>query len=295
MSRRRTDELGAHVSAAGGVEHAPGRARQIGAAVLQLFTKTPGQWRERELCDDAVAAHRRERAQRAITFAASHDSYLINLASPDRALRRQSLQSFTAELARAQALGLDAVVTHPGNATDGDRASGISRNAEAIGRALHRTAYGGRVLIELTAGSGHALGCSFEELNQLIERVDSPFRDRVGVCIDTCHVWACGLDLVRDYDGVMARLGDVVGLQRVGMFHLNDSQRGLGSRIDRHAGIGEGELGLEPFRRLLNDPRFAHVPKVIETPKGKDTVRSDRRNLRRLRALRERSVASVSS
>ncbi|MGH7552145.1 MAG: deoxyribonuclease IV, partial [Longimicrobiales bacterium] len=218
----------------------------------------------------------------------------INLASPDRTLRARSEVSFTAELERCRAFGLEAVVTHPGNATDGDRRGGLARNADAIGAAIERTGYEGRVLLELTAGSGMALGSSFEELAELIDAVPSNLRPRIGVCIDTCHLWASAYDVRDDYDGVMAQLCDTIGLDRVGMFHLNDSGKGFGSRVDRHAPIGDGALGLEPFRRLLNDDRFLRVPKVIETPKGEDVVRSDRRNLRRLRALRQMPHSAAS-
>ncbi len=144
------------------------------------------------------------------------------------------------------------------------------------------------------AGSGMALGSSFEELAELIDAVPSNLRPRIGVCIDTCHLWASAYDVRDDYDGVMAQLCDTIGLDRVGMFHLNDSGKGFGSRVDRHAPIGDGALGLEPFRRLLNDDRFLRVPKVIETPKGEDVVRSDRRNLRRLRALRQMPHSAAS-
>lgn len=283
---RITDELGAHVSTAGGASLAPARARTIGGVVLQMFTKTPSQWREPVLQAESADVFRRERERHGIVFAASHDSYLINLASPDGVLHARSMASFAAELRRCRALGLDALVTHPGNATNGDRPSGVARNGEAVGMLLEESGYAGRVLLEATAGSGHALGCTFEELAALIERVPRRVRSRVGVCIDTCHLFASGYDLRDDYAGVTARLCDTIPIERIGLFHLNDSVRGLGTRVDRHAHIGAGALGIEPFRRLLEDERFRGVPKLLETPKGADATTADRRNLRRLRSLR---------
>jgi deoxyribonuclease-4 len=281
----RTDELGAHVSTAGGLELAPARAALLRASVLQLFTKQPNRWAERaidDVCRTAFVAARREHG---IRTAASHDSYLINLATSDIVLFARSYASFVAELERCAALGIELLVTHPGHATDGQPRSALARNAEAVERALEHVA-DARVLFETTAGSGRALGARFEELAELIGRIRRPLQDRVGICMDTCHVWAAGYDLRRDYDGVMHACADIVGLERLRLFHLNDSANPLGSRRDRHAEIGRGALGDEPFRRLLQDPRFEQVPKVLETPKGKDVVASDRRNLRRLRGYR---------
>lgn len=282
---RAVDELGAHVSSAGGVRHAPARAAALGSRVLQLFTKQPSRWAEPVIAADERAAYRDGTATHGIVAASAHDSYLINLASPDRTLRARSLACFTGELERAAALGIRWVVTHPGNATDDDMASGLVRNAEAVQQALEETA-GVTVLFETTAGSGRVLGASFEGLAALIERIPASLQDRVGVCFDTCHVWAAGYDLRSDYDGVMRHLDDVVGVGRIQLFHLNDSVGALGSRRDRHAHIGEGALGDEPFRRLLLDDRFRHVPKLLETPKDDDALAADQRNLARLRAYR---------
>jgi deoxyribonuclease-4 len=283
------DELGAHVSAAGGVENAPMRARQIGTHCLQLFTKQPGRWAEPridEVSRDAFLASRREHA---ITAAASHDAYLINLASPDPVLRERSYHSFRNELQRCVALGLDFLVSHPGHATDGDFASGVDRNAEGLGRALEEAPGVTRVLLELTAGGGRSLGGSFEELAAIIERVPADLRARVGVCVDTCHAWATGYDLAADYEGVWREFDDVLGLARLQLFHLNDSKTPFASHVDRHEHIGKGSLGPEPFRSLMLDDRFRSIPKLLETPKGKNAIAADRRNLRVLRALRSGS------
>jgi deoxyribonuclease-4 len=185
-------------------------------------------------------------------------------------------------------------VSHPGNATDGDVQRGIRSNAAAVQRALDAVPGETMVLLETTAGSGNALGASFEQLAELIHLVDGSYRERVGVCVDTCHVWAAGYDLRHNYDDVIRSLEQTVGLQRVRLFHLNDSVGGLASRRDRHAHIGQGMLGREPFASLLNDKRFATIPKVIETPKDDDVVAADRKNLGFLRSLRRKTGAKKS-
>jgi deoxyribonuclease-4 len=275
--------LGAHVSTAGGLELAPARGAAIGAAVIQIFTKQVNRWAERRVDEETAAAFRASMSANDIVCAGSHDSYLINLASPDRSLREKSFLSFCNELERCQALGLDFLVTHPGNATDGDREAGLLRNASAVRRALRRSGGGTVILFESTAGQGTSLGASFEELAGLLEGVGHEHQDSLGICLDTAHLLAAGYDFVGDYGGVMAELDRRVGLERVRLFHLNDSRTPLGSRVDRHAEIGAGHLGLEPFRRIMRDARFLDVPKVIETPKGDDPVVSDRKNLQRLR------------
>lgn len=289
MPRRRDDELGAHVSAAGGVHHAPGRARAIGSAVLQLFTKQPSRWAEPTCGAEDVRAFAGERAAHGIGATASHDSYLINLASPDVALRQRSIASFRAELQRCAALGIDYVVSHPGNHMGSETAGAIARNAEAVQACLEEVA-GVDVLFETTAGTGTALGASFDELGALIAHVSPGVRSRVGVCMDTCHVWAAGYDIAGAWDEVIERFDEAVGIDRLRLFHLNDSLMPFGSRRDRHAHIGRGTIGDNGFRNLLSDPRFGSVPKVLETPKDDDAVRADRRNLRRLRRLRREAL-----
>jgi deoxyribonuclease-4 len=284
--RRMPDELGAHVSTAGGVCRAPARAAALRSNVLQLFTKAPARWADPDIDDEVAAAFRVERDRYGITAAATHDSYLINLATSDGVLHARSMRAFMTELHRSGRLGIDWVVTHPGHATDGDRASAIDRNADSVTEALDGVPGGIGVLFETTAGTGNALGARFEELARLIVAIPEPHRTRVGVCMDTCHVWAAGYDLRERYDEVFLRFADAIGLDRLRLFHLNDSLGALGSRRDRHADIGRGLLGREPFERLLNDPRFARIPKVIETPKGTNALRADRANLRRLRSWR---------
>lgn len=274
--------LGAHVSAAGGTPNAPPRATEIGASAMQLFTKPANRWAERECATDETTAFLAARAATNVQFSNSHDSYLINLASPDPALRRKSLDSFMAELRRSEALGLDAVVSHPGNFMD-DRASGLARNADAITEALSAVPGRVRLLMETTAGSGTSIGATFEELAALLAAVAPAVRDRVGICADSCHLYAAGYDLVAAYDDVWQRFDDVLGLDRLGLLHLNDSKTPLGSHRDRHELIAEGTLGERPFRRIMTDDRLANIPKVIETPVLDDPTATNSRMLARLR------------
>lgn len=282
------DELGAHVSTEGGVDRAPEHAAAIDATVLQLFTKQPSRWAEPKLDERTIRAFREHRGVHGITAAASHDSYLINLSSPDRRLWRMSQRCFAGELARSAALGLDFVVTHPGNATDGDIPAGIQRNAEGIAESLEALGDAHTmVLLELTAGSGTSVGGSFENLRAILDSIPAQQRGRVGVCFDTCHGYSAGYDLVSDYGGVWTAFDEVLGLERLRLIHMNDSKHPLGSRKDRHEMIGAGTLGPEPFRRIMRDERLRRVPKVLETPKGDDEVSADRANLALLRSFRD--------
>jgi deoxyribonuclease-4 len=216
----------------------------------------------------------------------AHASYLINLASPDPALRRKSLDAFVQEMERARFLGIPHVVLHPGCHMGAGERKGIVRVASALNRTLARVAPPVGILLENTAGQGSCLGHRFEQLADVLERI----RDerRVGVCIDTCHAFAAGYDIrtAEGYERTMGHIDGLIGLERIRAVHVNDCRKGLGSRVDRHAHIGEGFLGLEPFRLLVNDPRFAKVPKILETPKG-DDLAEDRMNLATLRSLRE--------
>lgn len=275
--------LGAHVSAAGGVPEAPPRAAAIGATAMQLFTKMGNRWAERDCADDECGSFRERLAETDVVATMAHDSYLINLASPDPVLRARSIVSFTTELRRCAALGLDYLVSHPGNFMDA-REAGIARNAESINEAF-AVAPGRTILcLETTAGSGTALGATFEELAEIISLIDPAWQHRVGICLDTCHVYSAGYDLVNDYDGVLHRLSDAMGLDRLRVMHLNDSKTPFASRRDRHELIAEGSLGDRPFRRIMNDPRLARVPKVIETPKLDDHTATDTRMLNLLRS-----------
>jgi deoxyribonuclease-4 len=274
--------LGAHVSTQGGVQAAPARGKAIGASAIQIFTKTPNQWRDPVITAEARDAFQAGWVASGIRDIVVHDSYLINLASPDAALSSRSITSFVAELERTSWLGISAVVSHPGNYID-DREHGLDRNAAALSHCLSAVPGSVKVLLETTAGTGTALGSRFEELAGLRDRVPAHLRHRVGFCADTCHLYAAGYDLVGAYDAVWEEWDRVIGLEHLGCLHLNDSKTPFGSNRDRHELIGEGSLGPEPFRRIMQDPRFADIPKLLETPKGDDMVTNDRRMLRRLR------------
>ena len=278
--------LGAHVSIRGGVDLAPARGAAIGATAIQVFTKSPNQWRDPAVATDVPARFQAALAEHGIGFVVAHDSYLINLASPDGGLAKRSAQSFTRELERCRTLGIGQLVSHPGNYLD-DPEAGLRRNAARYTTCL-REVDGVRVLLETTAGSGTALGARFEELAQLRDLIGADVRDRVGFCADTCHLYAAGYDLREAPDAVWRDWDRTLGLDRLWCLHLNDSKTPLSSRVDRHALIAEGTLGAGPFRYLMTDRRFRGVPKVLETPKGDDEVTNDRKMLRRLRAYARR-------
>jgi deoxyribonuclease-4 len=288
MNQPAFDELGAHVSAAGGVHNAPARAREIGSVVMQLFTKQPNRWAEPQIADGVAAEFRKNRDAHEIATVGAHDSYLINLSSPDEQLWRRSQNSFEAELSRCAQLSLDFLVTHPGNATDGEYDAGLERNARGVTQSLEAAEGPTRVLLEITAGSGTSVGATFENLQTIIEGIPEEQRHRVGICFDTCHAYSAGYDLVDDYDGVWAAFDRIIGIERLGLIHMNDSKHPFASNKDRHETLGEGTLGSEPFRRIVLDERLRDVPKILETPKGDDGPVADRANLDLLRRLRAR-------
>ncbi len=256
---------------------------------MQIFTKQANRWAERECADDECTTFRAAIVETDLRAMCAHDSYLINLASPDDTLRARSIESFRAELRRCDALGVGNLVSHPGNFMD-EREAGLARNAESITAALEAQPGETRLLLETTAGAGTVLGATFEELAAIIAAIPKSVRGRIGVCLDTAHVFAAGYDLVNDFDGAVAQFEDVIGLDRLGMLHLNDSKVPFGSRKDRHELIGEGAIGEGAFRRIMTDARFANVPKVLETPKLDDPVATDRRMLDLLRSY---AVAGV--
>jgi deoxyribonuclease-4 len=274
------------MSIAGGVDKAPLRGRDVGCDAIQIFTKSNRQWRARPFGDDEVQAFRRNLTAARIGAVVAHDCYLLNLAAPNAAIWRRSVLGFQEELERAERLGIPSLVTHPGSGLGASESDSIARVAEALNR-LHSDLphHRVRVLLETTAGQGTSLGHRFEQLAAILEKVEAA--ERVGICLDSCHLFAAGYD-IRTADGyrdTMRRLESCLGVARVAAIHLNDSQKGLGSRVDRHAHIGEGRLGLAAFALFLKDGRFRRVPMILETPKGDDLVTADRRNLRRLRQL----------
>ncbi len=283
---RPRDELGAHVSIAGGLPLAIERGAALGCGAVQIFLKSHRQWAARPLDPAEARAFRAARRASGIRHAFAHASYLINLAAPSAPAWRQAVDAFTDELARAEALGLSCVVIHPGSHLGEGAAAGLARVTAALDEVTRRTAgYRVKVALENTAGAGNVVGARLGELGALLRAAARP--ERLGVCLDTCHLFAAGYDVrtPAGYAAAMAECGREIGLRRVLAFHLNDARAPLASGLDRHEHIGRGHLGLAPFRLLLNDRRFARVPKVIETPKEPEP-RADKRNLATLRRLR---------
>jgi len=275
------------MSMAGGYDRAVRAAHMVGFATVQLFTKSNNQWRAAALTEAHCSAFRAALAETGITTPVAHNSYLINLASPDETLHARSIDAMTIELERAEALGIEDLVAHPGSHTGSGEDAGLLRVARGIDE-VHRRTRGFRVRIDLetTAGQGSNLGARFEHLGRIIGLVAEP--ERLGVCGDTCHIFAAGypLESRAEYDETIGALERAVGAGRVRVWHLNDSLRERGSRVDRHAGIGRGKLGLGPFRNLVNDPRWGGVPLILETPKGTEGDEElDAINLRLLRSL----------
>lgn len=283
--------LGAHVSIAGGVDKAPERGRRATCDVIQIFTKSTVRW----ACRPITAHQSREFAasvrRYGIQLAFAHACYLINLCSPDAGVRRRSRRGLLTELRRAAKLDLPYLVVHPGSHAGLTFREAVRAIVEATAWAAENMAPsqpGGQplVLFETTAGQGSSFGWRFEHLAELLTRLEG--RAPVGVCFDTCHVFAAGYDLrtPEAYAKTMDEFDRTVGLDRIKVVHLNDSLGALGSRRDRHQHIGRGEIGLEGFRAILNDPRLAHLPMVIETPKWR-SARADIANLKILRDLVE--------
>ncbi|MBM9537317.1 deoxyribonuclease IV [Desulfobulbus alkaliphilus] len=279
--------LGAHQSIAGGLHLAFDRIRRAGGESLQIFTANQRQWWTAPLLEEEILLFRQKWEENHGMPVAAHTSYLINLATahPDKAAK--SVAALVDELQRCRQLGITMLIMHPGS----HGGAGVERGLEAVAAhldlALEQS--GGadssiRVLLETTAGQGTSLGSSFEELAWLIGR--SRYPERLGVCVDTCHIFAAGYDVRTraEYDQTLDRFDRIVGCGQIFFFHLNDSRKELGSRVDRHEHIGQGAIGLNAFRMLLNDSRFVNLPMTLETPKEED-LREDRENLARLRAL----------
>jgi deoxyribonuclease-4 len=276
------DLIGAHISTKGGLHTVFERAAAINASAIALFAKNSNQWKGKVLTEEDVLTFA---SLRNIQPIVTHASYLINLATTNPEFHKKSIAAMIDELDRAERLGIHGVVLHPGAHLEAGVDAGIDQIARSLDQ-VHAATPDHRVVtfLETAAGQGSCLGCTFEELGRMIDAVDD--KKRVGICIDTCHIFAAGYE-IRTPDGYERMVEEVdrfVGIDNVGVFHLNDSKKGLGSRVDRHQHIGEGELGLEPFRLLLNDRRFAKIPKLLETPKTVETE-SDQRNIATLRGL----------
>lgn len=276
--------LGAHMSIEGGLYRALERGHSIGCATIQIFTRNNAQWAARELMAEDVSQFRTIRDQHSIHPVFAHCSYLINLAAPNH-FYQKSIAALKIEVLRAEQLGLPFVVLHPGAHMGQGPAEGLRRITAAIDEVIDSTpAAKCKIVIENTAGQGTCMGSRFEELEFLWSHATDP--SRLGFCIDTCHLFAAGYDIrtEKGYEQTFQALGDHIPIQSVLAFHLNDSKKPLGSRVDRHEHIGKGEIGRTPFRCLLNDERFTQTPKVLETPKGKDLL-EDVMNLKCLRRM----------
>ncbi|WP_235963187.1 deoxyribonuclease IV [Tautonia rosea] len=283
--------FGAHMSIAGGHDRAVRAASALGMDCVQVFTKSNNQWKAKPLTDEQVAAFRQSLSETGVGSPVAHNSYLINLASPDDELWHKSIDAMVIELERAEALGILHLVSHPGAHVGSGEEAGLSRIALGLDEIHRRTSgFEAHIALETTAGQGSCLGHRFEHLRAILDRVHDA--DRLEICVDTCHVFAAGYRLgTRDeYNETIGELDRIVGLNRVRVWHLNDSVKPCGSRVDRHAGIGRGQLGLEPFGHLVADPRFAALPMILETPKGTEGGEDlDAINLRVLRDLETRA------
>ncbi|MFO0791130.1 MAG: deoxyribonuclease IV [Pirellulales bacterium] len=279
--------LGAHQSIAGGYYKSVEIAHQLKFDCVQLFTKNNNQWRAKELTDDDVSQFQGKLKELGVQHPLAHTSYLINLASPDAELWKKSLDAMVIEILRADRLGIPYLVVHPGAHTTSSEAEGIATVVRSLDEAHCQTrGVRTKVLLETTAGQGSCLGCKFEHLAQMIDRVQDS--ERLGICVDTCHIFAAGypISTEHDYNATMRALDKSIGVKLVKAIHLNDSLKPLGSRVDRHAHIGRGEIGKEAFRLLLNDNRFKKVPMYLETPKGEEKGKNlDTINLQTLRRL----------
>lgn len=281
------DYLGAHMSIAGGLHKAVERGLSAGCGVIQVFTQNSNQWRGKPVSDSEAALFRERREEAGLHDVVSHDIYLINLAAAPGEVRDKSMAGFLEEMERCARLGIDKIVMHPGSHLGEGEETGINRIVEAFDILLDKANdFTGKVLLETTAGQGSNLGYRFEQLREIRDRSAHP--DRFGICFDTCHTFAAGYDITsgEGYRRVFEEFDRVLGLENLLVFHFNDSKKGLNCRVDRHEHIGQGSMGLSGFRHIMNDERFARIPKILETPKG-DKDEMDAVNLKTLRDLVE--------
>lgn len=273
------------MSIAGGVSRSPGRAKDVGANAIQIFTKNNTQWHAAPLVQKEIAAFHENARSLDVTVFASHTCYLINLASPDETILEKSREAFVDEMDRADALSIPNLVFHPGAHTGAGEEEGLRRIVESLDWACEqRPSSKVTLTIETTAGQGTGLGHRFEQIAHILESLENP--NRFGVCVDTCHIFAGGYDISTQhgYDETMREFDRLIGVERIRLFHVNDSKTPLGSRVDRHEHIGKGKIGIDGFRFLLNDRRFHKTPMILETPKG-EKGEEDKINLRVLRGL----------
>ncbi len=277
--------LGAHMSIAGEVGQALIRGQQVGCDCIQIFTKSSRQWASKPFSEAEIATFKRNLRKTGIKMVIAHDSYLVNLGAPDNALRIKSVKGFIDELERCEALGVPFLVAHPGSHVGSGEEQGIKTIAKSIDEAHARCkGFKTKIALEITAGQGSNLGYSFQQMGQIFDAVTE--NERLRLCFDTEHAFAAGYDLrtEEEYEKTFALLDEHIGLEKIVAFHLNDATKPINSRIDRHQHIGQGFIGLDAFRRLLNDARFFGIPMCLETPKGPD-LKEDVENLATLRSL----------
>lgn len=277
--------LGAHMSNAGGVHKAVERGISIGCTTMQLFVKNNVQWNAKPLAGEDVASYKKLLRESNIAPVVVHDTYLINLCAKDKVILQKSRAALKDELDRSELLGVEYLNFHPGAHMGQGEAEGVKLIAESL-NIIHDQTKGYKVksVIEATAGQGTTLGYRFEQIQAMIEGVHD--KSRVAVCIDTCHIFAAGYDIATEkgYEKTFQEFDEIIGLEKLVAFHVNDSKRELGSHVDRHTHIGQGHIGLEGFRLLMNDERFANIPKILETPKGPE-MKEDVENMNVLRQL----------
>jgi deoxyribonuclease-4 len=275
--------IGAHVSISGSIDRAIGRGEEIGCTAIQIFTKNANQWNSKPISPESIEAFKTAWRTSSIGPIISHDSYLINLAAPDDEKWLKSKSAFVDEMERCALLGVPDLVMHPGSHLKTGEDVGIERVALAFREIFQEAPESVRVLIEITAGQGSNLGYKFEQIALIMEKVP---QGNFGVCFDTCHALAAGYDLTtaEGYGSVLSEFDRIIGCDMIKAFHVNDSKKGLGSHVDRHEQLGEGAVGIEGFRALMQDERFFPIPKILETPKGDDNL-LDLRNLALLRDL----------
>lgn len=291
--RPQTDmRLGVHVSIAGKISEAVERAHGLGCNAMQIFSRSPRMWAAKDLDPDEVTRFRELRERFGIRPVVVHASYLINLATPEGALKRRSIEALTDELDRADRLGADYLVVHVGSCKDGGSAEGVERVREALASVLSSGRWSTQLLLEDTAGERGDVGARLEEIGMILSSLKGG--DRMGVCLDTCHLFAAGYDIstAAGVQRVAGLVRETIGLDRVKVVHGNDSKKGLNCRVDRHQHIGKGGIGLEGFRAWVNHPAFGRIPMILETPK--DTPEADPRNLKIIRGLAGRSAGSPS-
>ncbi len=273
--------LGAHMSIGGGFFKALLRGKELGCTTIQIFTKNANQWYAKELSSEDIEKFKKTQKETKINPVVAHDSYLINIGSKDKDLLKKSQESLLLEFTRSEKLGLSYLVMHPGS--NPDEKDGIKRIADSLNWVHRKTpGYKAMICLETTAGQGNTLGWRFEQIAQIIEMVEE--KNRLGLCYDTAHTFAAGYD-IRDkkaYDKTFGEFNKILGNKRIKVIHLNDSKKDLGTRVDRHEHIGDGFIGLEAFKILMNDSKFKNIPKIIETPKVEDW---DSKNLKLLKSL----------